>query len=602
MSNVNCDMTPIFGNWTIGLDGVALPSRDLIGGKAWSVARMQALGLNVPSAFVVTTEACKAYLASGELPSGLDEEIGAAIDWLELRAGRSFGKGPHPLLVSVRSGAPVSMPGMMDTVLNLGINDATEIALAAECENPAFARNTHKRFLELYAHIVLRATIADLDGASEPPEWRSLIAASSGSAVPTDPREQLRSAVRSVFESWNSRRARRYRQHHNIPDDLGTAVTVQVMVFGNLDARSGTGVLFSRNPSTGAAVPHGEYLPCAQGEDVVSGKFTPKPLSVLAAEQPKAHEELLAAARSLELAGGDVQDIEFTVERGKLFFLQSRAAKLAPHAAAQIAVDLVREGVIDEKAALMRVTPDQLRILLSPHISEAALHSAQLLASGEAASPGVGIGTVVGDADEAERRIQVGEAVVLARPTTSPEDLHGMIASRAVVTEKGGSTSHAAVVGRALGLPCVVGCGTGALESLIGKTVTVDGRSGKIYAGALAIETPDESSHAALGVLAEWAAKSSPLRVLSPSSPEACAAVDLSTNDDANDPEKIGAVLANLTGARGVRGGVIASDQGVRAALKAGLEFIVAEPVLPSLLAAVREATLTVPTTGTEGT
>ena len=595
-------MTPIFGNWTIGLDEVRLPSRDLIGGKAWSVARMQALGLNVPSAFVVTTEACKAYLASGELPSGLDEEIGAAIGWLERRAGRSFGKGPHPLLVSVRSGAPVSMPGMMDTVLNLGINDITEMALATECGNPAFARNTHKRFLELYAHIVLRATISDLDQASEPSEWRSLIAASSGSAVPTDPREQLRSAVRSVFNSWNSRRARRYRQHHSIPEDLGTAVTVQAMVFGNLDERSGTGVLFSRNPSTGASVPHGEYMPCAQGEDVVSGKFTPKPLSVLAAEQPEAHDELLAAARSLELAAGDVQDIEFTVERGKLFFLQSRSAKLAPQAAVQIAVDLVREGVIDENAALMRITPDQLRILLSPRISEAALRSVQLLASGEAASPGVGIGTVVDDADEAERRAQLGEAVVLARPTTSPEDLHGMIASRAVVTEKGGSTSHAAVVGRALGLPCVVGCGEGALESLIGKIVTVDGRSGKIYAGALAIETPDENSHTALSVLSEWATRSSPLRIISPSSPEASSAVDLSTNDEANDPEKIAAVLANLKGARGVRGGVIASDQGVRAALKLGLEFIVAEPVLPSLLAAVREATLAVRTIGTECT
>jgi pyruvate,orthophosphate dikinase len=595
-------MTPIFGNWTIGLDDVRLPSRDLIGGKAWSVARMQALGLNVPSAFVVTTEACKAYLASGELPNRLDEEIGAAIGWLERRAGRSFGKGPHPLLVSVRSGAPVSMPGMMDTVLNLGINDITEMALATECGNPAFARNTHKRFLELYAHIVLRATISDLDQASEPSEWRALITASSGSAVPTDPHEQLRSAVRSVFDSWNSRRARRYRQHHNIPEDLGTAVTVQAMVFGNLDERSGTGVLFSRNPSTGAPVPHGEYMPCAQGEDVVSGKFTPKPLSVLAAEQPKAHDELLAAARSMELAAGDVQDIEFTVERGKLFFLQSRSAKLAPQAAVQIAVDLVREGVIDENTALMRITPDQLRILLSPRISEAALRSVQLLASGEAASPGVGIGTVVDDADEAERRVQLGEAVVLARPTTSPEDLHGMIASRAVVTEKGGSTSHAAVVGRALGLPCVVGCGEGVLESLIGKIVTVDGRSGKIYAGALAIETPDENSHTALSVLSEWATRKSPLRIISPSSPEASSAVDLSTNDEANDPEKIAAVLANLKGTRGVRGGVIASDQGVRAALKAGLEFIVAEPVLPSLLAAVREATLAVRTIGTECT
>ena len=585
-------MTRSFGQWTLGLDGENLPSRDLIGGKAWSVGRMQALGLNVPPAFVVTAAACNTYLASGEFPEGLEEEIDAAVIWLEAKTGRSFGHGPHPLLVSVRSGAAVSMPGMMDTVLNLGVNDTTEIALATECGDAAFARNTHKRFLELYSHIVLRSSIAELTETKDPTTWRALISASCGAKVPNDPREQLSGTVRAVFESWNSRRARRYRQHHKIPDDLGTAVTVQAMVFGNLDTRSGTGVLFSRNPSTGAPEPYGEYLPRAQGEDVVSGKFTPKPFDVLAAELPEAYEGLLAAAHKLERAGRDVQDIEFTIERGRLFFLQSRTAKLSPHAAAQIAVDLVREGLIDEKTALLRVTPDQLRTLLSPRIAESALLAAEVLVSGEAASPGVGIGIVVGDSDDAERRAHAQEAVILARPTTSPDDLHGMIASRAVVTEQGGSTSHAAVVGRALGLPCVVGCGKGSLEALIGKTVTVDGRAGKVYAGALAIEAPDERSDAALKALAEWAAKGSPLRVVSPSSPDASAAADLSANDDAADPEKIGAVLASLKGARGARGGVIASNEGVQAALKAGLEFIVAEPVLPPLIAAVR-ATMT---------
>ena len=588
-------MTIRFGEWTIGLNGEGAPDRELIGGKAWSVARMQALGLNVPSAVVITTQACAAFTAGQATPAGLDEEIAAGVAWLEERTGRRFGAGPRPLLVSVRSGAPVSMPGMMDTVLNLGINDETEAALAEECGDPLFARNTHRRFLDLYAHIVLKADSPAPGNGGDPAKWREAIRATTGIEVPHEPKAQLHGAVRAVFESWNSRRARRYRQHHDIPDDLGTAVTIQAMVFGNLDARSGTGVLFSRNPLTGAPAPYGEYLPRAQGEDVVSGKFTPKPLSALAHELPAAHASLLAAAQTLERAGRDVQDIEFTIERGQLFFLQSRAANLSPHAAARIAVDLVREGLVDEDAALRRITPDQVRILLAPHISPSALHSAHALASGEGASPGVGIGALVRDSDEAERRAQAGEAVILARPTTSPDDLHGMIASRAVVTELGGSTSHAAVVGRALGLPCVVGCGKGALEGLAGRTVTVDGRTGKVYDGALAIESSDESDHESLATLSAWAASRSPLRVLLPSAPEAQDAVDLTGNVAAADPTTIGEALKLIKGARGARGGAIASDEGVRGALAAGLEFIVADPVLPPLLAALRSQDATAP-------
>jgi pyruvate, orthophosphate dikinase len=588
-------MTIRFGEWTIGLNGEGAPGRELIGGKAWSVARMQALGLKVPSAVVITTRACAAFTAGQATPPGLDEEIAAGVAWLEERTGRRFGAGPRPLLVSVRSGAPVSMPGMMDTVLNLGINDETEAALAEECGDPLFARNTHRRFLDLYAHIVLKADSPAPGNGGDPPKWREAIRATTGIEVPHEPKAQLHGAVRAVFQSWNSRRARRYRQHHHIPDDLGTAVTIQAMVFGNLDARSGTGVLFSRNPLTGAPAPYGEYLPRAQGEDVVSGKFTPEPLSALAHELPAAHASLLAAAQTLERAGRDVQDIEFTIERGQLFFLQSRAANLSPHAAARIAVDLVREGLVDEDAALRRITPDQVRILLAPHISPSALHSAHVLASGEGASPGVGIGALVRDSDEAERRAQAGEAVILARPTTSPDDLHGMIASRAVVTELGGSTSHAAVVGRALGLPCVVGCGKGALEGLAGRTVTVDGRTGKVYDGALAIESSDESDHESLAMLGAWAASRSPLRVLLPSAPEAQDAVDLTGNVAAADPTTIGEALKLIKGARGARGGAIASDEGVRGALAAGFEFIVADPVLPPLLAALRSQDATAP-------
>jgi pyruvate, orthophosphate dikinase len=581
-------MTIHFGQWTIGLNGEGAPGRELIGGKAWSVARMQELGLNVPPAFVVTTRACAAFLAGRATPPGLEDEIAAAMEWLEERTGRRFGIGPHPLLVSVRSGAPVSMPGMMDTVLNLGINDETEAALAEECGNLAFARNTHRRFLDLYAHIVLKADAPALDDGASPDAWRATIAAASGAEVPREPEEQLRRAVRAVFESWNSRRARRYRQHHGISDDLGTAVTIQAMVFGNLDTRSGTGVMFSRNPLTGEPTPYGEYLPRAQGEDVVSGKFTPEPLSTLAEVLPEAHADLLTAAKTLERAARDVQDIEFTIERGRLFFLQSRAAKLAPYAAVRIAVDLVRESLIDEETALTRITPDQVRMLLAPRIKRSALTDAVTLASGEGASPGVGIGVVVRDSDEAEARAHAHEAVILARPTTSPEDLHGMIASRAVVTEQGGSTSHAAVVGRALGLPCVVGCGKGSLEILTGKTVTVDGRAGKVYEGALAMEQPTAGDHEALATLGEWAASRSPLRVSPPTSSEALEAVNLSDNDAASDPELIGEILRGLTGARGVSGGAIASDEGVRAALAVGLEFIIADPVLPPLLSALR--------------
>jgi pyruvate, orthophosphate dikinase len=580
-------MTIEFGRWTLGLDGGEPPSRELIGGKAWSVARMRVLGLNVPPAFVVTTRACAAYLATGTPPHSLEEEIAAAIAWLEAQTSRRFGRGPRPLLVSVRSGAPISMPGMMDTVLNLGMNDETEHALAAECGDPIFARDTHRRFLELYARIVLKTGELDLDAAADPARWRDTIAAAGG-PVSMDARQQLHAALRAVFDSWNSRRARRYRQHHDIPETLGTAVTVQAMAFGNLDDRSGTGVLFSRNPLTGDAAPYGEYLPRAQGEDVVSGKFTPRPLSELAAKLPAVHQELMAAAGKLEAASGDVQDIEFTVERGRLYLLQARSAKLAPHAALRIAVDFVREGLLDEAAAIRRLTPEQVRILLSPRLSDDVRSAAEPVAKGEGASPGVGIGVAVADSDDAESRAKAGEAVVLARPTTSPEDLHGMIGARAVVTERGGATSHAAVVGRALGLPCVVGCGTGSLAALIGKTITVDGQSGAVFDGALPIEAPDESDDELLTTVARWASVRAPLRVIPPSAAAAQDALDLSGDATAADPQRIGEVLAACKGARGARGGAIASDEGVRAAIAAGLEFIVADPVLPPLLAAAR--------------
>ncbi|MBL6616267.1 MAG: pyruvate, phosphate dikinase [Reyranella sp.] len=576
--------------WTLALDGSSLPDRALIGGKAWSLARMRGLGLQVPPAFVVTSRACIHFLQHGDFPPELKGELATGIGWLEAQAGRTFGRGPSALLVSVRSGAAISMPGMMDTVLNLGITDATEQALAQECGDAAFARDTHRRFLELYAGIVLKATLPELAHGAEPAAWRATVAGAAGAEVPGDALGQLHGAVRAVFDSWNSRRAKRYRQHHGIPDDLGTAVTVQAMVFGNMDERSGTGVLFTRNPLTGEREPYGEYLPRAQGEDVVSGKFTPRPLGAMDESVPHALVQLLDAARTLEEANGDIQDIEFTVERGKLYLLQARSAKRAPQAAVRAAVDMVREGRIDVDTALARVTPEQIRVLLSPRLAGDVADGATVLAHGEGACPGIGVGLVVTDADEAERHAAAGEAVVLVRPTTSPNDVHGMIAAKAVVTEQGGSTSHAAVVSRALGLPCVVGCGAVKLAQFAGRVVTVDGQTGNVYDGALRVFLPDEHGDERLSELARWAAERAPLKVLAPAHAPAEGVADLDRLPGAEDPERIGAVLAGLAGARGARGGAIASEAGVRAAIAAKLEFIVAEPVLPALLAAAQAA------------
>ncbi len=569
------------GPHTLAIDGSSLPDRQLIGGKAWSIARMRALGLSVPPAFVVTARACTAYLESGALPPGLEDELARGIEWLEAASDCRFGGGERPLLVSVRSGAAISMPGMMDTVLNLGITDATETALAGVSGDAAFARDTHRRFLDLYARIVLKAVIPDLDEHAAPADWRQLIEDAGGAPVPTDPRAQLRAAVQAVFESWNSRRARRYRQHHCIPDTLGTAVTVQAMVFGNLDDKSGTGVLFSRNPLTGEPTPYGEYLARAQGEDVVSGRYTPQPLSALGAQMPAVHTELLAAAATLERENGDVQDIEFTVQAGRLFLLQTRSAKRAPAAAVRFAVDMVSEGRIDETTALSRVTAEQVRTLLSPRLAVGAAAAADCVAKGEAACQGVGVGIVVTNTDEAERRALAGEAIVLARATTSPDDVHGMIACRAVVTEQGGTTSHAAVVSRALGVACVVGCGEGSVTALEGRLVTVDGASGCLYAGELPVVAPDENAEPSLAALIRWAEARAPLTVLADGGEDV---LDLAGVDGGEDIERLPALIA---GHGCVRGGAIASDGGVRAALAAGVRSIVATPRLPVLLAAL---------------
>lgn len=569
--------------WTLRLGEGPLPDRALIGGKAWSIARMVDLGLPVPPAFVITTRACAAYQASG-FPPGLEQEIADGIAWLEQQTGRTYGHGPSPLLVSVRSGAPVSMPGMMDTILNMGITTETAEALAVETGDPAFAHDTHRRFYDLYAHIVMRSEIDGFDNAATPADWDALLSA-AGLVFPSDPTERLHAAVRAVFESWNSRRAKRYRQHHGIPDDLGTAVTVQAMVFGNLSGTSGTGVMFSRNPVTGGRAPYGEYLACAQGEDVVSGKFTPRPLDAMRETIPEAYDELLHAAETLERSCGDVQDIEFTVQNSKLYLLQARAAKRAPAAAVRFAIDMLDEGKIDAATALDRVTPDQVRSLLAPRLADGEADAAVLLAQGEAACPGIGIGLVVTDTDEAERIAATGQPVILARATTSPEDLHGMIVAKAVITEQGGSTSHAAVVSRALSVPCVTGCGMGTLTGLAGQTVTVDGQTGRIYAGTLHAVAPSEGDDHHLKTLHAVAMDHAPLRVLPAGSDASVPVVDLNATLGGDNAENLPRLLS---GAKAATGGALITDEGMAAAIAAGVTTIIGSPVLPLLLSAAR--------------
>ncbi|GAA5167509.1 pyruvate, phosphate dikinase [Pseudonocardia eucalypti] len=468
----------------LALDGRTGADRVLLGGKAASVERMRRLEIDVPPAFVLTTAVCRRFYdpadGDGSVPSDVWAEVPAAVAELGRVTGRTFGSGDRPLLVSVRSGAAVSMPGMMDTVLNLGMTEAVRDALAAESGDPEYASDVWRRFHEQFEKVV-------------------------GEPAPADPWAQLRLAVAAVFRSWQSTRARAYRRDRGIPEDGGTAVTVQAMVFGNVDDRSGTGVLFSRDPLGGGAEVYGEWLPRGQGEDVVSGRMDALPLAELAGSMPEVHAALMDATRRLELDGRDVQDIEFTVERGRLWLLQTRAAKRAPESAVRHAVSFVREGLITPAEALDRVTAEQVETLLKPRVDARAARSAAVLATGKPACPGVAVGTVVTDADDAQDQADEGVDVVLARPTTDPDDVPGMSVCTAVVTELGGSTSHAAVVCRELGVPCVVGTGAGTVTSLGGRVVTVDGTAGVIYDGALPTASPASSSDPDLAQLTEWA-------------------------------------------------------------------------------------------------
>ncbi|SNR91558.1 pyruvate, orthophosphate dikinase [Haloechinothrix alba] len=473
-------MTGIAHANVLVLDGSTGQPRETLGGKAWSIEQMRALDVPVPPAFVLTTQVCQEYYDGGqELPVHVWSAVPEAMSHLEHVTGRTFGTGDHPLLVSVRSGAATSMPGMMDTVLNLGMTDGVSQALAAQSGDPAYADDTRERFREQFEQVV-------------------------GVAAPDDPWEQLRLAIIAVLDSWNSRRAVSYRRDRGISDDGGTAVTVQAMVFGNLDNRSGTGVLFTRNPLSGSAEPYGEWLPRGQGEDIVSGRSDALPLDDLASVMPGAYTDLMTAATKLEQHSRDVQDIEFTVESGTLWLLQTRSAKRSPEAIVRHAVQLQRQGLISVSEALDRIAPEHLETLLAPHIDPAALDTATTVATGKPACPGIATGTVVVDADEAQDRAEAGENVVLARPSTHPDDVAAMSMCQAVLTELGGSTSHAAVACREMGIPCIVGCGEGTVTGTAGQELTVDAAEGTVYKGRPTIVAGSEGEDPDIVQISTW--------------------------------------------------------------------------------------------------
>ena len=453
----------------IALDGASTGDREVLGGKAYSVNRMRGLGLPVPPAFALPTHVCAKYHANSRtLPDEVWSQVLASVTRLEAETGRTFGRGPSPLLVSVRSGAAQSMPGMMDTVLNLGLTPELVEALGEESGDPGWAQDTWSRFCRSYSEIVLGL---DGQGTTQPP---------------TDAFEQLRAAIGAVFDSWTNERVRSYRERHSLGAGGGTAVTVQAMVFGNRDSNSATGVMFSRNPSTGEPVLYGEWLADAQGEDVVSGEKTPQALSTLQEQYPALYSQVEEVASVLEREIRDLVDIEFTIESGRLYMLQCRAGKRSPKAAVRVAVDLAAEGVITPTEALARISEDHVTSLGS---SKSVVTTSAPIAAGLAASPGVAVGRVARDLGEVTELVDAGHDVVLVRTFTAPDDVPAMFQSVGVVTEVGGATSHAALVCREIGLPCVVGAGDGLVDALAGQVITVDGTSGQIFAGDV-VDTP----------------------------------------------------------------------------------------------------------------
>jgi pyruvate, orthophosphate dikinase len=510
--------------------------KDLLGGKGANLAEMTNLRLPVPPGFTITTEACLAYLDSGQLPEGLWGEVEGHLRALESEMGRRLGDRDNPLLVSVRSGAKYSMPGMMDTVLNLGLNDRSVMGLARQAGSDRFAFDSYRRFIQLFGKIVMDVPGDDFEEALDEAKakkgpdakdtdleavdllnlverFKGIVREHAGRLFPMDPQEQLRMAIEAVFRSWKNPRAQVYRKQYRIPDDLGTAVNVVAMVFGNLGEDSGTGVAFTRDPATGEQGVYGDYLPNAQGEDVVAGIRNTLPLAELRNINPTAYRQLLEIMRKLERHYRDMCDIEFTIEKGKLWMLQTRVGKRTGGAAVKMAVDMVRENLIKRDEAVSRVEPEQLDQLLHPQFDPNA--DVNVLAKGLNASPGAAVGKAVFDADTAAGMGEKGEAVILVRRETNPDDLHGMIAAKGILTSHGGKTSHAAVVARGMGKPAV--CGADALKIDHGRgefsvdgtqvkqgdVISIDGTSGKVVLGEVSLVEPKLSED--FETLLSWA-------------------------------------------------------------------------------------------------
>lgn len=500
--------------------------RALLGGKGAGLAEMTNIGLPVPQGFTITAEACNDYYAAGEkFPEGLMDQVEPAMVTLEKKTGKLFGDKVNPLLVSVRSGAKISMPGMMDTILNLGLNDQTVLALVKSTQNERFAWDSYRRFIQMFGDVVLEIPHHEfesiLESAKEKQgvitdpelspaslqwmvkEYKALVQKSTGRSFPQEPKDQLVEAIGAVFRSWNNDRAIVYRQVNGIPDDIGTAVNVQSMVFGNMGFDSGTGVAFTRNPSTGEKALFGEYLMNAQGEDVVAGIRTPQPISSLASENKALYDQFVQISTTLEQHYRDMQDIEFTIEKGKLYMLQTRNGKRTAAAAIRVAVEQYHEGLISKEEAITRIEPGQLDQLLHRRMDDKA--KLEVLAKGLPASPGAASGKIVLDADDAAKQGKDGEKIILVRTETTPDDIHGILAAQGILTSRGGMTSHAAVVARHMGKPAVCGCEalkidytehTVTIDGVVypeGSVFSIDGTTGRVIKGKVPMIDPELS-------------------------------------------------------------------------------------------------------------
>ncbi len=542
--------------------------KSILGGKGAGLAEMTRIGLPVPQGFTITTEVCVEYYKNEKkYPQGLEEQIEKNLNKLEQVSKKAFGDSKNPLLVSVRSGAPISMPGMMDTVLNLGLNDITILGIVEKTKNERFAYDSYRRFMQMFGNVVLGIehdkfeylleglkkelslkldTEIDCEGLKILVErYKKLIKKETGEYFPQEPKAQLKMAIDAVFNSWNTKRAVTYRRINKIPDDLGTAVNVQEMVFGNMGEDSGTGVGFTRNPSTGKKEDYGEYLLNAQGEDVVAGIRTPLPLSNLKNDLPKAYKELIKIVTLLEKHYRDIQDYEFTIEKGKLYLLQTRTGKRTAQSALKIAVDMVEEGIITKEEAILRIEPNQLNQLLHRRIDPKA--KVEVIAKGLPASPGAAYGKVIFTADEAEELGKKGEKVILVRSETTPDDIHGMVEAQGVLTSRGGMTSHAAVVARGMGKACVAGCSalninakkeTISVNDLVIKKdefITIDGGTGEVFLGKVPTIEPKMSQE--FETLLSWADKIKRLGVYA----------NADTPEEAQKARKLGAEGIGLT-------------------------------------------------------